>query len=280
MHRQVLVDILASLLIFLLSWFLIKSNFNFVYLLSATVIANLIAAILLGFWVFSSHTLECSFDFSLIKSLAKEALPMGAILILFSMVDKIDTLILGILKGNQAVGVYSLVYRVYDVLILGAAYLMNVMLPVFAQYTDLAQNKPKIQQLYQQCFRLLFFAGISLMFLTWIFAPFMVHVLTQQRFPEFLDAIPVLRLLSLAMFFSYFNHLTGYTLVAFGQQRKYLFVPVLALAFNILANFIFIPQYSYFASATITVATEIIVLFITTRFVSRLLGLKLWTSAN
>jgi len=81
----------------------------------------------------------------------------------------------------------------------------------------------------------------------------------------------VLRILSLAIFLSYFNHLTGYTIVALGRQRLYFSVAISALVFNVLVNLLVIPRFSYYGAATVTVLTEALVLFITSFFTFRLL---------
>jgi len=127
-----------------------------------------------------------------------------------------------------------------------------------------------LKRIYQKAFDILLLMSIGVVLATWIFAPLVVRLITQQRFTEFSDSILVLRILSLALFLAYFNHLTGYTIVVLGQQRSYFFVALVALIFNVLANLIIIPQFSYFGAAAVTVLTEGLVLLITTFFVFRL----------
>jgi len=109
--------------------------------------------------------------------------------------------------------------------------------------------------------------------LIWFFSPLVVQILTQSRFVEFQDAVPVLRILSLAMFVAYFNHLTGFTIVALGKQRSYFFVALGALVFNLIVNWLVIPRFSYFGAAWVTLLTESLVLVVTTVFVFRLINL-------
>jgi len=80
-----------------------------------------------------------------------------------------------------------------------------------------------------------------------------------------------LRILSLAIFLSYFNHLTGFTIVALGKQRLYFSVALAALAFNVLLNLLVIPKFSYYGAAGVTILTETLIFFITLFFVFRLL---------
>jgi len=189
---------------------------------------------------------------------------------MFTVDNKIDTVMLGSLKGSGAVGIYAVSYRVYDVLILGAAYLMGSLLPVISRYTQ-RQGQIKLRVIYQKSFDVLLLMGFLALILSFVFSPFIVRFLTQQRFAEFADSVNVLKILSLAIFFAYFNHLTGYTIVGLGKQRSYFSVALLALLFNIGANLIIIPRLSYYGAALITVLTEGLILIITTVFIARFL---------
>jgi len=271
MQRLAAADIVASLLTLFISWFLIKQGLGFLALIGAVVIANFFAVLVA--LILARKTIKFNFywDKIFVKKLFKEALPMGAILLIFTVDNKIDTIMLGSLKGSGAVGIYAVAYRVYDVLILGAAFLMNALLPVLSEYSDLKKWRLKLQEIYQKVFDILLLMAVGVVLATWFLAPLVVWLITQQRFAEFGDAISVLRLLSLALFLAYFNHLTGYTVVALGRQRKYFWVALSALLFNVIANLIFIPRFSYFGAAAVTILTESLVLIITTIFIFRLI---------
>jgi len=79
----------------------------------------------------------------------------------------------------------------------------------------------------------------------------------------------VLRILVFATFIAYFNHLTGYSLIALGKQKVSLIVAIIALVWNVSLNLIFIPRYSYLAAAAITIATEGLVLILTSVYLAR-----------
>jgi O-antigen/teichoic acid export membrane protein len=270
MHKLAMADIVASGLVLLLSWFFLKWQFALTSLIMAVLLANTVAIIVAGFLALRTIHFKWRFDQEFLKKFLLESLPMGAILLMFTVDNKIDTVMLGSLKGSGAVGIYAVSYRVYDVLILGAAYLMNSLLPVISRYTH-QQGQIKLRVIYQKSFDVLFLMGLFALVLSFVFSPFIVRFLTQQRFAEFVDSITVLKILSLAIFFSYFNHLTGYTIVGLGKQRSYFSVALFALLFNVVANLIIIPRLSYYGAALITVLTEGLVLIITTVFIVRFL---------
>ena len=274
MGRMLVVETVNGLLILLLSWLIITNQIPSSTLIAAVALASFLSLIL-G-WILTIRVVKISLSFNrqFILHYLKESLWMGAILLILTVVNKIDTVMLGILKGGDAVGVYGLAYRVYDVLILGAAYLMNSLLPVISQHADLEINKIKLQTLYQRAFETLILMAGILLIGVWIFAPLIISILTQGRYVEFQEAVPVLRLLSISLCFAYYNHLTGYTIVALGKQRSYFSVAIIALGFNVIANLLFIPVYSFIGSAWITILTEFIVSVLTTNLIFRLIKIK------
>ena len=280
MEKTVLTNIVAGGLIFFLSWILISLQMGLLFLLGALVLAYLVGLIVA--WILVQKTIKFDFcwDSVFVRHLLRESLPMGAILLMFTVDNKIDTVMLGIMKGSRAVGIYAVAYRIYDVLILGAAFLMNALLPVLSQYSSSLGRTawgwgchPKLKRGYQRAFDVLLIMGLGVVVFIWFFAPLMVRILTQQRSAEFDDSVLVLRILSFALFLAYFNHLTGYTIVALGKQRPYFLVALTALVFNLTANSFLIPRFSYFGAAAVTVLTEGLVLLITTLFVFRLIGI-------
>ncbi|PIS14211.1 hypothetical protein COT65_00220 [Candidatus Shapirobacteria bacterium CG09_land_8_20_14_0_10_47_13] len=271
MYKAALVDIFGSLLILLFSWLAIQKGLGLAPLVWAVIGAGFVSALAAAALAFKTVKYIFVFDAGMVRKIISESLPMGAILMLFTIDNKIDTVMLGMMKGSGPVGIYGIAYRVYDVLILGAAYLMNALLPVISQYSDLGKWSGKLRQIYQQSFDILLLGGAVILVVIWAAAPLIVRILTQQKFNDFGDAVPVLRILTLAMFISYFNHLTGYTIVALGKQRPYFWVAGGALVFNVALNLLVIPRFSYFGAAWVTVLSEGLVLMITTFFIFRIL---------
>lgn len=273
MHKAALADITTSFLILLFSWSVIRQGLGLGPLIWSVVWASALAALVAAVLAIKTIKYKFSLDKKIMTKIISESLPMGAILLMFTMDNKIDTVMLGLLKGSGAVGIYGVAYRIYDVIILGAAYLMNALLPVISQFFDLNRWRGKLQKIYQEAFDVLLLMGVGIVVIVWFFAPLIIRILTQQRFGEFIDSVNILRVLSLAMLVAYFNHLTGYTIVALGKQRTYFWVALTSLVFNIIVNLIFIPRFSYWGAAWMTVLTEVLVLAITLIFVFRLIGI-------
>lgn len=271
MHKTAITDVVASGLIFLISWLFVQRGGGVNQLLLAYFLATFLALILGIALIYRQTELQFNFSFTEIRPLLAEILPMGGILLMFTMDNKIDTLMLGMIKGSEAVGIYGIAYRVYDVLILGAAFLMNALLPVFSRWQNLNRWGSRLERAYQQAFDLLLVGGLLLAVGVYFGAPLLVGLLAGGRFAEFYPAVGVMRLLTVAVFLAYLNHLTGYTIVALGKQRPYFFVALASLVFNVAVNLVVIPRYSFYGAAVVTILTEALVLTITTGFICKLL---------
>lgn len=271
LQKQSVVDVTVSILILLISLFFVRQQAGLIPLISAFILANLVGIVISFFLATKTIKFDWRVNKRFIRRLLVESFPMGAILLIFTIDNKIDTVMLGSIKGSGAVGIYAVAYRIYDVLILGAAYFMFTLLPVLSRYSDLTRWREKLGQIYQKSFDFMFLMGITAMIGVWFFAPIAVKLITQKRLFEFSDSIAVLRLLGLALFLAYLNHLTGYTIVALGKQRRYFFIAFGALIFNVVSNALVIPRFSYYGAAMVTILTESLVLIITSVFVFRLL---------
>jgi len=76
---------------------------------------------------------------------------------------------------------------------------------------------------------------------------------------EFSGSASVLQILSLAIGLIFLGNLFGRAIIALDKQKAGAWIYFGGMVFNILANLIFIPKYSYFGAAMTTVFTELLV---------------------
>jgi O-antigen/teichoic acid export membrane protein len=201
-------------------------------------------------------------DITLIKYLFIQSLPLGLILSLFTLYSKLDTIILKFFYGSDSVGVYGLAYKIYENLTLPAAFFANSLLPILSQKVT-TSKKQDLHLFLSQAADLLLLASGGIIFISWFLAPWVMQLLTGITGKN--DETLILRILTFSLPFVFLNHLFGYTIISLGKQIKSLLVSFLALAFNLGANLIFIPRYSFWAAAWITVLTEMLVMFLSYR---------------
>lgn len=223
---------------------------------------------LVGFFLLRNFLrLRIVFSKEKIKEVFWQTLPLGTYLLVYSLYDRgVDSFFLKTFNGNAAVGYYGLAYKIYGNLILGAAFLMNSLFPLIS---SLKNDKEKLNDYFQKTFVLLLSAAAIIFMIFFFLSPLIIKIITGGGFSV---SAGILRVLLLAIFFSYINHLTGYLMVCLNEQSKMLKFSLLAFAFNIIANIIFIPYFSFWAAAVITVITEFITFILSIKYLKKRYG--------
>ena len=186
----------------------------------------------------------------LVRKLVSQSWPMGLYLLIFTGYDRaVDSLMIERFLGVREVGWYGLAYKMYSTLLQPAYYFAGGVFPV------LSEGKISRRKLMIKAGWLTTIAVTGLMMMVWLAAPVMVEILGGK---EFEPTIEVLRILAIAMVFSYLGHLSGFGLISMEGQKEILGLGIVSLAFNIGANLIFIPRYGIIGAAWVTVATEVL----------------------
>lgn len=254
MDRWALSEVCANFLTLLILLFLLSSRPSLPEIMLAFLAGSFFSALVAARLAQGLITIDYSLITSQTKYLLFEALPMGAILVMFTVYNRVDTVILAHFQGASAVGLYGAAYRIFEVLVLGAAYFANSVLPLISRLA--ANDREKLKVVYRQSFVVLFFLGLGVALVNYLLSPFTIDLIAG---PQFTGSILPLQILSLALVASYFNHLNGYTLIALGKQWYSFAIAALALVVNVALNLIFIPVYSYPAAAWITFLTEVLI---------------------
>ncbi|MBI4029533.1 MAG: flippase [Candidatus Blackburnbacteria bacterium] len=259
------MEVLLSFTFLLLSFTFLVKNFSVSYIMLSWVIATGLASFL-GFWFARNYLKRFSFDWTVSKKIIKEALPTGTLLIVFSIYNRIDILILQHYWGTANVGIYGLSYKIYETLTTGAAFIVSAAYPLLSSQKALEN----IRYVYQKTFDILLVTCLVLFLITFLFAPSIELLWGASSLPSVLP----LRILSIALIFSFFNHLTGYSLIALGKQKTSLLIGVFALGLNLVLNLLLIPAYSYRAASVMTLVTEAFVFVCSSVALYRLANLR------
>jgi O-antigen/teichoic acid export membrane protein len=269
MENSALSDFSSNALTLLVVLVVIYFDLGLTGVVLAFLAGDFFAAFVAAFLGFRLLPLKLSLVHPETKFLLLESLPMGAILVVFTIYNRIDTVILSHFKGQEAVGYYGAAYRIYEVLTLGAAYFSNAVLPLISNLAK--TDKAKLSLVYRKSFVVLFFLGVGVAAVNFLLAPLGITLIAGQKFAA---SIPALQILSLAVVVSYFNHLNGYTLIALGRQWYSFIIAILALVLNITLNVIFIPRFSFYGAAFITFLTEGFIVLCTLVILQRLIRLN------
>jgi O-antigen/teichoic acid export membrane protein len=256
MDRWLLVEVSASIFTLILFLFTVLFHGSLIFFFISLLIATLLSC-LGALWLSRKLTpISLTFSPSVIKKLLIEALPMGVALIMFTVYNRIDTIILRHYRSPSEVGFYGLAYFIYENIILVAAYVINSAFPLLSRTGSDLGERDNYRRIYQKTFDLLLVLGIGAVVTTYLLSPFLVRIISS---PEFIYSSTLLQILSFSLLFAFLNHATGFGLIALGKQRPYTIATLTALFFNISLNLIFVPRYGAIACAIITIGTELTV---------------------
>ena len=121
---------------------------------------------------------------------------------------------------------------------------------------------------------ILFGVGLFVAVLTTFIAPFLVLVLGGQSYLP--HAAVALQIMIWSIPFGWINSIVNYILIALGQQSKLTRAFVVGLSFNIIANLILIPRFSYVAAAFVTILSELVEGLVFMIYLERSLGSIRW----
>ncbi len=191
-----------------------------------------------------------SFNFPAVRKLLRESLPLGTMLVFNLVYFKTDIFLLSVLKPASDVGIYGLSGKFFEFIIALPLFLSN------ALYPTLLEKQRFANFLHDGKKYLILFIAISFIVLipSWFLSP-----LVSLIKPEFSPAIIPLRILLIFLPFFFATSILQWILIARKKQIYLMYVYIGATVANISLNLIFIPKYSYIASAIITGIVEAIV---------------------
>lgn len=268
--KAAVLEVFLALIFLLLVFVSLKSNLGLSGVMVSWIVATSLSVFLGFYFVSKITTISWKFNKQVAKSLLWESFPAGALFLFFNIYDRLDILVLEHFKGLEIVGIYGLPYKIYGNLTMGAAFLMNSLFPVFSEEFSKKGDKKTLQNYYQKTFDVIFASGLVVSFVFFALAPIIIFLLGGKNYME---SVGLLRILIFANIISYVNHLTGFSLIAFGKQKSSLLIATAALIFNAVTNWVLVPIFSFYASAVLTVATEGLVLVLSMVVVWKTIGI-------
>jgi O-antigen/teichoic acid export membrane protein len=198
--------------------------------------------------------IKLSADFVYWKQILKTAFPIAVSLVFVLIYFKLDTVLLSLMKPAYDVGIYSVAYKVLEAAIFLPAIYVGLVMPLLSKYAF--GNQAEFVRTFRKAFNVLSVFALPLMVYIFVLSDKIIRIIGGSGFVQ---SGPVLKILSVAILMIFFGNLGGNAIVALNLQKKGMWIYLAGAVFNVVANLILIPRYSYFAAAWITVATEILI---------------------
>ncbi len=180
-------------------------------------------------------------------------MPVGVGGLLTLAYGYIDQVIVFELAGARDAGLYGSVYRIYERVQMLPATLMTTLFPIFVA---VRADSERVRRLFHQAFDYLLLGSLPALTITLAGPEPIVRLLFGA---EFADAAPALPVLMATFVLVSVGYLPGFLIIAYGLQRTFVKIALVALVFNVAANLVFVPGSGFMAAAWITLATEVFV---------------------
>ena len=191
-------------------------------------------------------------DWLLQRTMLSDSWPLMVSLLLQALFPGVNILLLQSMQGDAVVGWYDAGRKWVDALAIVPSFFTFAIFPVVSRQA--AQDPEELLRSYRLSVKLLTILTLPLALCMTLFATPLVGLLSGQRFLP--HGASVLRLLVWSIVFGWINSLTNYVLIALHRQRYVLLASAARVVFTVIANMLFVRDFSYLASVWIMIAGE------------------------
>lgn len=251
------VSIVATLAKVSLGALVLLAGFGFVGLAAVSIVTNLVTLAVLGglAWRLGLRPTAPGRPAAL-WAMAVVSLPFMLNHLLMTLFFRIDVVILRRIQGAVVVGWYSTAYKWVDALLIIPPAVTMALFPLLSRHAT--EDRAALRRTYVIALRWLITLALPIAAATTFASELLVGILGG---PEYLPHGAIaLSIMIWFLPFSFANGLTQYVLIALDRQRWITVSFVIAATFNIVANILVIPQFSYSGAAAVTIASEIVLL--------------------
>ncbi len=210
-------------------------------------------------WFFRLEHPKLEFDLTIIREIVRTSIPFLIYGMLGVIYYRVDTVMLGAMSGDTAVGWYGAGYRIFDTLIfLPSLVMSSIMYPLMAR---LSQHEPQALKIaIEKSTNFLLVIGMPLAVGLGVAAPAIVGFLYHDN--EFAHTVGVMEALAPGLIMLYMNSVIGNVIISVNRERTLTWMAGAALVLNVSLNFLLIPRFHEVAAAGVTSFTELMLLVI------------------
>ncbi|MBU4030742.1 flippase [Patescibacteria group bacterium] len=254
MDRIIAGELLGRLTQLGLVVFFIWRDFGFLPIVAAFVGGALINFILVFLFTREFIPVSFQFDFIFWKKILKESLPLALAIVFTVIYFKLDTIMLSLMKSPVDVGIYNLSYKLLESLLFFPAMFVGLIMPLMSRYAIF--KKDKFKKITQKTLDILLIFIFPMMAGIFFLSSKIVVLIGGD---DFILSGGVLNVLIIAAGVIFLGVLFSNIIISLKKQKALTVIYGFGAIFNLAANFIFIPKYSYYGAAWTTVLTELIV---------------------
>lgn len=201
----------------------------------------------------------------------KPSLTLFASLLAISVYTSLDSVMLGFINGDNAVGLYYVAVKAKTVILSLINSISAVLLPRLSYY--LAQKDKKLyEETIRKSIRIIFMIAIPLTVFFEIEAFDTVLILGGKHY---VSAAPCMMILMPILLISGFSNITGnQVLIPYGMDRCYTIAVICGAIVDIIMNMLLMPHYSIYGAAIATLLAEFVQMSVQTFYAKKYLKNK------
>jgi len=230
-------------------------NYGLMGILLATIISSAINFIVHFYYSRPLAKIKFQIDFDIWKKIFSKSWPL-ALTIIFNLIYlRADILILSLVKSQADVGIYGAAYKVVDVFTALPFMFAGIILPILTN-AWLVKDEKRFKNVLQKSFDILIILAIPLLVGTQFVAQPIMELIAGKSFAE---SGQVLKILIIATTFIFLGCIFAHAIIALDKQKKIMAAYIFTAVTSLIGYLIFIPRYSYFGAAWVTVYSESVI---------------------
>ncbi|HEY8108890.1 MAG TPA: flippase [Patescibacteria group bacterium] len=254
MGRSVIADLVGRVVALGAVIGVIALDWGFYAVVATAALGSFVTFLVSTLLVREFVSLRLATDTTLWKKLLKESVPYGAALVILHLYLRVDIFLLSLMRSTAEVGVYGVIFKVYELVMALPGFFNNSVFPVLVR--RLKSGTANAEAMVQKVFDALVAGGAGVAAGGIVLAPQIMQVIGGSEFVSGADALQII-LVAILLSFAIFTFSTLF--VAMGHQSMVLRVAGVGLVLNVILNLLLIPKYGINGSAVATVASEVVV---------------------
>jgi O-antigen/teichoic acid export membrane protein len=213
-------------------------------------------------------------DWQLQRQMIGQGFPLMLIHLLQTVFISIDVFLLRfmLINGEEVVGWYNSAYKWFNALQIVPSFFTLALFPIISR--EIKNSPDSAWRLYRRSLKLMLLLALPMAALTSFMAFPLVKLLAGDEFLP--HGAIALQIVIWSIPIGWLNSVTNYVLIGLGLEYKQPRAFAIAVFFNILTNFIFIPRFTYVAASVTTILSELVLLLIFDYYLRRRMRALNW----
>ena len=203
-----------------------------------------------------------------IRGILREAVPHGLSVFIFQLNTATGLVLLGLLEGDDAVGIYNVAFRLVFLLLLIPFFAALAISPLASRLY--LSDQTEFQALYQRSLQIAVLIGMPMTVGLFLLAGPIIEFVFGQGFDA---SHAVLQILAATLILAFLSRTTGAFLTASDRQSERTRAEFIASVVTILGSLVLIPMLGPLGAATAIVASESLLVLLYLARLKRLVGL-------